>query len=379
MELGISEDFTTDVVFDAELTGVSSTGLTLNSGVHPSLTLANLLAFLPFPEITIEDYDDATTYGEYSVTRKRSDLVLSGGEIFQSLKSENLNNTPDPEGDTDFWLRTNLESLKLKSFISKVKDRVYSDLNLIKRLVNSQYLYEVGEHINMLPNQYCAYVFEPKGSDYLTFKINQIAFQGTGTDPVNLYVVNEGTLIETLQITPNNGALEFNDLNYTFSGKGKWYFVIDSQEVKTNQGVVDVLKYDGFVCYTASGNGGAPNDVEWGYQTVGNGLGFNISVTLDSSVYINNNISNLGGFIRSTFELMALQMFLHNSSNRSNADEIMQRDRELLMMETKALDADTVARQRLKELEKAKRAIEKTFDTQLGLDDDDFNVEITSV
>ncbi|MDN5396993.1 MAG: hypothetical protein L0G05_10730, partial [Chryseobacterium sp.] len=56
MELGFVEDFTTDVVLDKELKLNSKTGIILNSGVHPSLTLDNLLQFLPIPEFKIEDY-----------------------------------------------------------------------------------------------------------------------------------------------------------------------------------------------------------------------------------------------------------------------------------------------------------------------------------
>ena len=72
-------------------------------------------------------------------------------------------------------------------------------------------------------------------------------------------------------------------------------------------------------------------------------------------------------------------MFLHNSNNRSNRTEFIQQNKELLIAETKALDMNTVAKRYCTELDRAKRAIQKTFDTQLGENDDDFNIELTSV
>ena len=377
MVLGISEDFTRDIVLDAELASASSTGLSLNSGVHTSITLDNLLEFLPDSDATFLDWDVEKTYGVYSDTKNRANIVVFNSVIYQSIKGDNTGNSPDEE-DSIYWMETNLESLVLKSFIDKVKDKVYSDLNLIKRLVNSQKIYEVGRHDMMLPNQYCGYVFEPKGSDYLSFTLNQVSFQGLTTDDVNLYVINEGRLVDTLVLHPNNGAFEWKNLGYKFKGEGKWIFAVDSQMVKTNQGVVDPLKYDGFVVYTTTGLGETPQSATWVYETTGNGLGFNVSVCLDSSIYIDNNLDYFGGFIRSTFELMTLQMFLHNSNNRSNRNEFIQLNKELLAYETKSLEGNTVARRYNKEMERAKRAIEKTFDTQLSDDSGCFDIELTS-
>lgn len=378
MILGISEDFSIDVSLDAELNEASTSGLNLNDGAHPSITIENLLSFLPFSSVAISDWADDVTYSKYSDTQKRSDLVMVDSKIYQSLQNNNLANDPE-EVDSLFWMETNIESLTLKAFIKRVQNKVYADLNLTKRLVNNQFIYEVGRHDLMLPNNFAAWVFEPKGSDYLTFTINQIALQANTLSDVNLYVVNEGVLVDTLILSPNNGLLEFKELKYTFSGKGRWIFAIDSQSVKANQGAIDPLLYDGFVCYTATGIGLTAEGSEWSYQTAGNGLGLNISVSLDSSLYIENNISNLGNFVRSTFELMSLQMFLSNSGNRSNRSEIIQRDRELLIAETKNLDHNTVAKRYTDEKKEAKRLIDKTFDTQLSGVSDDFNIEITSI
>lgn len=381
MILGVSEDFSCDVVLDAELNEASSSGLNLNSGTHPSITLNNLLAFLPFYDITIAEWDLDKTYSKYSVSQKRTDLVMVNDVIYQSLQVGNL--SKDPETETAYWLQTNIESLTLKAFISRVQNKVYADLNLTKRLVNNQFIYEVGKYDFPLPNDFAAWIFEPKGSDYLSFTINQIALQANTTDDVNLYVLNETSnscvLIDTLILKPNNGLFEFKELKYKFSGKGRWIFAIESQSIKSNQGVVDPLLYDGFVCYTATGIGLTPESAQWSDQTTGNGIGFNISVSLDSQLYIDNNIDNLANFVRSTFELMSLQMFLHNSGNRSNRSETIQSERELLIAETKVLDANTIAKKYTDEKKEAKKLIDKTFDTQLSNDNEDsFNIELSS-
>jgi len=376
MILGIKEDFSSNIVLDAELISASTTGLCLNSGVHPSITIENLLSFLSFPKVVPTEWSATTTYQSYNISKKRSDLVTYQDVIYQSLQNDNLNNQPDTE--TDFWMVTNIESLTLKSFIDKVTDRVYSDLSLTKRLVNSQNIYQVGKTEFLLPNDYAAWVFEPKGSDYVTITLNQVALQALTINPTNLYVINQGILIDTLVLTPNNGKFEFKELGYSFKGQGEWIFAIDSTSVLVSSGYVDPLSYDGFICYTATGSGNSPETATWNIHQAGNGLGFNVSATLDSTVYIENNLSNFGSFVRATFELMALEVFLHNSSNRSNRNERIQNDRDLLIGETKSLESNSVAKKYKTELDRCKRLIAKTFDTQLATDDE-FIVEISSI
>lgn len=375
MELGFVEDFTTDVVLDKELKLNSKTGIILNSGVHPSLTLDNLLQFLPIPEFKIENYKNDQNYNKFSESQDRKDIVSFNNEVYECLVNNLIGTEP---GSNNSWLKTNKESLILKSFSQKVKDKVISDLKLSKRLINSQYLYDLGNHELTLSGDYSAFVFEAKGSDYISFTINEIAIQALTNDPVNLYVINQGRLIDTIAIHPKDGKLEFENISYTFSGPGKWMFAIDSQKILSNSNWIDSLKYDGFLCYTATGTGVSPENCEWSYNSTGNGLGFNISVTLESDKYIEQNLLNFSEHIRNTFELMALQSFLYNSNNRSNRNTNMQMDKDLLMYETKELQANTVAKRYHSSLKEAKRIINKTFDTQLG-DNDGLEIEIVSV
>jgi hypothetical protein len=380
MIIGVAEDLTTNVSLDSELTSVPTSGIYLNSGVHPSITVDNLLYFLPDLTVTFTAWAIGGTYGIYSDSRKRSDIVLYNGDIYQSISSANTGNQPDTSPNE--WLLTNYESLRIKTFLYSVQDTVYNDLRLTKRLVNNQYIYEtneLGESTVTLPNDYAAWVFEPKGSDYIKFRINQISFKKSGTTPVDLYVVNQGSLITTLSATPNNGKISFTDLGYEFSGFGTWSFVIDSTDVITSNGYIDPLKYDGFIAYTTTGTGITPEGADYSYTASSNGLGFNISAELDSSVYIDNNLANFASYIRAVFTWRTFQMYAHNANNRTNRSQRIQMDDNLLIAEIRELNADSAVSRYHKEKELAKEQLSKSFDTQLFDDDSDIEITLTSV
>lgn len=376
MKIGFAEEYTSNIELDQELKLNSKTGIVLNSGVHPYITVDNLLHFLPFNEIDFKDYVEGTVYNKYSETQDRKDIVKHNNSLYQCLKNEVLNITPG--SDSSIWMLTSKENIILKSWIEKVKDKVVSDLYLSRRLINSQYIYENGDSKYNLPNDYSGWVFESKGSDYVTITLNEISLQALTNSPVNLYVVNKGQLIDTLVLNPKNGIVSFEELNYSFSGRGKWIFAIESQEVMTNFGWIDELKYDGFVCYPVTGIGNTPESSRYTYQNFSNGLGFNVTVTLESESYLNYNLQNFVGLFKATFEYMTLQMFLANSHQRSNRTE-NGINKDMLMMETKDLEANTSAKRYFYELREAKKIIQKTFDTQLGDEDSGFEVEVTSV
>jgi len=363
MILGIAEDFSSEITLDTDLKDIPSSGMYLNSGVHPSITLENLLHFLPNLDIIPSAWVADTNYGVYNITRNRKDLVTHNSKIYQSIL---LGVGKNPISEPTYWLETNLESLRLKNFVQKVKDRVYSDLRLTKRLVNNQKLYEVGKNTVQLPNDYSAWVFEPKGSDYTSIRINQISFQKKSTTPVSLYVINQGVLIDTLIITPSNGIVEFKTLDYVFKGEGKWIFAIDSTTVETNNYSIDPLRYNGFVAYTANGTGLSPQNAEYSYNTTGNGLGFNITAFLDSTTYIDNTFSEFANYIRATFEYMVFQMFLHNPNNRNNVQQRIQMNNDILIAEVKNDKADTIVRRYNEERKETIKLMKRSFDVQLG-------------
>jgi hypothetical protein len=354
------------------LTDKPKSGIYLNSGVHPSITIENLLSFLPYPDFHFDNYNQNTTYQKYSETLKRSDVVRHDGKLYQSLTNDNVGNQLTNQ---THWMLTNLDSLKLKMFINKVIDRVKSDLHLEKRLVNNQFIYET----NFLRDQqfttsygFAGWVFEPKGSDYLTITINQMSLKSLVPGDATIYVLNQGQLVDTIELEKSS-KLDFKDVDYSFSGFGRWQFVYEQTEVLTNRSIVEPLQFDGFVCYTCVTQSTELEGAQWSWSTIGNGLVFNVSCSLNSDLYIKNNFTNLGGLIKATFELMTLEMFLANAHNRSNR----QQD---IIAETKSLEMKTAAKRFTTELRKAKNAMQKTFDTHLFLDADDcLEIEIGSV
>jgi len=379
--LTISEDFTSSVQLDTELTGLPDGGMYLNSGVHPSITVDNLLSFLPKLAITPATYVAGTTYGKFTDSRKLSDIVLSGGIIYQSISASNIGNTP--ASSPDEWLATDLDSLRIKSFALRSQDNALRSINLTRRLVENQYLYNIAEvsevpNTSTLPNDYSGWVFEPKGSDYVKIRINQIAFQATTATPQSLYVINQGQLITTLTLTTNAvGRLEFEDVPYTFYGKGKWFFVVDSQTVLTNGSAIDPLKFDGFVAYTCNGIGATPEGADYSFGVSNNGLNFNITAFFDSQIYVDNNLKDFANYLQAAWELDVLNMYLANAHNRSNSSERRQLDRDLLIAETKEMKAYSVANKFEKERKSAVKLLEKTFDREIN-DQDEFEIEVTS-
>lgn len=362
MVLGISEDFTSNVVLDSELKKLPSSGLYLNSGVHPSITVENLLDFLPKTIFTFDPWDIATNYEVFTLSRNRKDIVSSDGKIYQSIKA----GIGNAVSDTEFWVETNIESLRIKVFLDKVKDRVFSDLSLTRRLINNQYLYESSSTTEVdLTNDYAGWVLEPKGSDYVTIRVNEISIQKSGTTPINLYILNQNTLVDTITITPNNGELNFKPVDLVLNGKGTFKLVIDSTKVFRGVSTINPFKFDGFLAYTTNGTGNAPENAKYTYNTFGNGIGLNLSAYLDASQYIENNLSDFGNFIRAVFEVMVFEMFLHNSNNRSNRSQRIQMDDQMLIAELKDMTHETIVKKYHREKKRALDEIQKTFDTQL--------------
>lgn len=381
MILTIAQDFTDTVTLDSELTSLPDGGMYLNSGVHPSITVGNLLHFLPNVDFTFAAYVAGTTYGIYTDTRVSTDIVLDGGIVYQSLTAGNIGNTPASSPTN--WLVTDIDSLRIKSFVLRSQDNAVAKINLNRRQLDSQYLYNIVEVSEtstetLLPSDYAAWVFEPKGSDYTTFTINQMALQATTATPQSLYVINQGVLVDTLTLNPNlEGRLEFEQIGYTFSGKGKWFFAIESQNVLTNGATVDPLNFDGFVAYTATGIGATAEGSTYSVGTSNNGMSFNITTYFDPSVYINNNLINFVSYLQSAWELDVLNMYLHNPNNRSSQEQRIQMNRPDLIAETKELNAASVIWKFEKEKKQAIKQLSKTLDRTIN--DNGFEVTYTSI
>lgn len=379
MNLTFTEDWSSDTVLDTELMGTPESGLYYNHGVHPLITIENILSFLSDKTITYSAYAAGTTYGKYLTTRAKSDIVTSGGKIYQSKTDGNIGHTP--ASSPTYWLETTLPSLKIKAEIFKAEDSLISALKLNKKLVENQYIYNIGKFENTLQGDFSGWAFEAKGSDYIKFKINQICLQANTTSPVNLYVVNQGVLIDTLVLNPNNGLLEFEELNYTFSGKGIFYFVFESQSVQSNDAYNDPLKYNGFVCYPVQGIGSTAATATYSYS-VCNGLNFNISAYADSTIYINNNMVHLAKALQSQFELNMIRLFLSNPMNRSNVNErnvvLAESNKSILYNETANIEGDTVASRYRQNIKEAMQAINRTFDKITNIETE-FKIKLSSI
>lgn len=364
MVLTFAEDFTSTVQLDSELVGTPESGLYWNRGVHPILNVDNVLKLLPIISFTFSDWNTLTVYNKFQTSRKRSDVVLKNNKVYQSLTDSNVGN--DPESDTTNWLETNIESLRIKSFIWTVEDNFSSALKLNRKLIENQYIYNVGESTQTLANDFSGWAFEPKGSDYVKIKINQMSLQALTTNPVSIYVINQGQLIDTLTLNPNNGVLEFEEVGYTISGKGRFLFVFDSQDVLSENAFNDPLRYSGFVCYPVNGIGSTAQDAEYSESSLGNGLNFNVSAYLDSDVYVENNKVFLAKFLQTQMELDFIKMLTHNTNSRSNGTQriIADNDRSLNLLATESLNSDlnTVAKKYQEQKRIAIDSINKTFD-----------------
>lgn len=381
MDLTFAVDFTNEVDLDDQLVGVSDSGLYWNRGVIPILTINNLLAYLPVISFTFPAWDTDTTYNEFNTSRSKDDIVTFESVIYQSLVDSNSGKQPDD--NTTEWLVTNIDSLRIKSFIWTVEDNFRSALTLDRKLIENQFIYNVGETAQTLPNDFAAWVFEPKGSDYVKIRINQIALQANTTDAQNLYVINQGQLITTLTLNPNNGILSFEDVGYTISGKGRFILAIDSQEVLTDGAYNDPLRYDGFVAYPMVGTGASPQAAEYTESSSSNGMNFNVSAYLDSSVYLENNSIDFAKFMKVQMELDFIRMVLHNANNRANRDSRnligSQLTQQLLSTESLNLDLDTIAAKYQREKKIAAEAVNRTFDRFLKKKNTSFIVNTTVI
>ena len=373
MILTFAEDFSSNVNLDTVLKAAPSSGLYYNRGVHPLVSVNNLLELLPVQSYTFSNYVAGTTYGKFEDSQLRSDIVMDNSIIYESLVAANVGNTP--ASSPTKWLATNIESLRIKSFVRLSQDNMIAALNLNRQLVDSQYLYNVGKDAITLSGDYAGWAIEPKGSDYVKIVVNQIALQATTDDPVSMYVVNQGELITTLTLNPQNGVLEFEDVGYTISGKGRFLFVIDSREVWSQSAYNDPLKYTGFVCYPVTGTGATAQAAEYSEASSGNGISFNLSAYLDSTDYVTNNLVHYAKLLQAQFELDFLRTAISNANVRSNRGERNVVDAEKIYFETVDLKSDTVARRYNHQLNKAREALGKTFDNFLK-DDSGFKVTI---
>jgi hypothetical protein len=250
--------------------------------------------------------------------------------------------------------------------------------------VASEHIYNIAEQEIIatdlsLTSDYGAITLEAKGSDYTEFTINRAALQATTATPQNLYVINQGVLVDTISLTTNlEGRLVFQRLtNKTYSGKGKWRFVFESQNVLTRNAYLDPLKYDGFVASTETGKGLTPEDAVYS-RSVGSGLALDISVHFNPVEYVTSNLRNFGQFFKAAIELVTFEMFLANPNDRSNRQQRTLMSDERLNAELQDVKANSTLKRYLDAKRDAFEKIAKTDDTAIAEDDNELYIEVSS-
>lgn len=378
MNLTFVDDYSSDVVLDSELTGTPSSGMYFNRGVHPLVTIDNIINHLSDKDITFSAYAAGTTYGNFMSTRKKSDIVTSGGKIYQSIASANIGNTPSSSPTK--WVETNPQSIKIKTEVFKSEDGLLHDLNLMRKMVENQFIYNIGETSVTLGGNFSGWAFKVD-SDYMKIRINKIALQANTTSPVNIYIINQGILLHTVAITPANGILSFVDVNYDLSGKGVFYVVFPSQSVKASSESVDAQKYRNFTCYPVQGVGSTAAASEY-KQSSCNGLNFNVTVFVDSSEYVKDNLIDFSKALQSRFELDMLNVFYNNpniqiNNNTRNVAKTQQFFANLYN-EIMGVEGETVRRKYTREIKEAQEVMNLTFD-KLTRSNTEFKIKLSTL
>ena len=383
MLLTFADDFSNAVSLDDDLVSTPESGLYWNKGVHPYLSINNLLSFLPNKNFVFAEWNELTEYNKFSDTFNKTDIVTYDSNIYLSLSNENTNNQPDTS--PLFWLKTNIESLRLRSFIHDVELSMKSSLSLQRRLIESQYIEAHSSDIReILQNgTFAGWCFEPKGSDYVNIRINKICLQATTTDDINIYVVNDGNIKETIVFAGNDGKLVYQNVNINLNYKGATYIVCSSQNVMAGNEYNDHLKYDSFVAYPVIGYTGTnANDPEYSYSNVGNGFSFQLSTHTNPDDYVSTNWPDFAKLLQCQFEINAFEMFLTEPNNRVNRDtiNISSINQQVVVAEIKNKENNTIASKYFSELERVKKSIDKTIDKFLQASrDDDYSFSVTEV
>jgi hypothetical protein len=361
--LTFATDYTTDKVLDSELVGAPESGLFYNQGVHPLVTINNLLKLLPFFEGTFAAYDNGKTYSNYTVTRNFDDVVEYDGKLYSSKVDNNVGNQPDSSPIQ--WLETNIESLTIKSFIHSVKLNMYSALGLQNKLIERQFYYSIGDE-KVTPNEdYFGWMLMPKGSDYVTISIDEIAFQSSVAGPVNLYVVNQHTLLQTIPINSSQ-TMNFQKIDLELSGFGPFYLLTDKAEVFTKNDYVDPLLFKSFYAQPVVGNGATPEaaDLKDTFQT--NGFNFKITTRKSPQKYIEDNLINYANLLQVQFAYDFLKVIKFNANTRLNfVQQLIGAGLDEILVETVNLEGLTLAKWYYQLLKETKRAISNSNDNQI--------------
>ena len=367
MILTFKQDYSSSVVLDSQLMGVPDSGAYWNAGTHPLVSINNILSYLPDTSITTSLYAAGTTYAA-------GDLITSSSIMYESLVSSNKGHTP--ASSPTYWLVTNEDSQKIKRFLDQVKENVKSALKLDRKLIENQYIYHIAKSDVTPTCDYIGWAFEHKNSDYVAIRLNKLSFQANTDEEVTFSVVNNGSVIDTFLITPNDGDFEFVSTDLVFSGFGTFYLVAPAQSIKSDGEVHDPLKYNGMVCYPVEGIGATAASAEYVRCVSGNGMGFNVSAYADTSQFVLNNEIDFVEVYKwqLAYDLIQIMLFNPHTTSDRNQRNLTEYNRDILTMEAKDNILNTITTRYNKVVSEAREIISKTFDSLLRNQDKDFTI-----
>lgn len=362
------KDYSNSIELDSLLMGVPDSDAFWNTGTSPIVTIKNILTYLPVEDIVADAYAAGTTYAI-------GDICTSNAIMYESILGSNIGNTP--ASSPTYWVVTNSDSQKIKVFLNQVKTNAKTALKLDRKLIENQYIYHIAKS-DVTPNaDYIGWGFEHKNSDYVSIRINKLAFQANTDQEITFSLVNNGAVVNTIAITPDNGRFVFSDVNLTMSGFGVFYLVTDAISIKTNGEVNDPLKYRGLVCYPVEAVGGTIATADYQKSMSGNGMGFNVSAYVDTSSFIVANEIDFVEVYKWQLAYDLVQLMLFNPQTNSSREErnMTEFNRDLMIMEAKDNKLNTITTNYNKALKQAKEAIAKSLDNVLKFQDTDIKVK----
>lgn len=370
--IGFKHDFTTDAFLDKEILKNSSDFCCLNENA-PLLTLANILDFLPKIEINFSIFSINKTYFSFAETQDYNSILTYNGELYQCIATS-IGNLPT---DENFFIKTNLDSIRLKSYINNVLEKVKEDLQLSYNLIENQSIFPSNLNMKYTPiNDKIGVSFEKRGSDYISIIINEFsAYADVNDNTFNLYHYLNNSLKKTISINNSfSNEYQTNFINLELNEKGSHVLAIDKRPMFNSNKQINPLRYDSFIYNNVELTNG-----RFVRSSVScNGIGVNVSTALKSDLFLKHNLKLFHRFLKATFEYLFYQTILINSNKRINSNTRLLFDEKLLLSELKNKDTDSVLNRYLKEKDLALSLMKKTFDKQINKNTDEMEIEITT-
>lgn len=363
-------------VLDSDLTGISKSKRYFNTGVHPSISLENIEAFLPLlSTYTIADYVAGTTYDNYNNTFSLNDVVLDSSKYYISVASGNVGNAVS---ETAFWKETTLMSLLIKDKVRSSIEIVLSETINPNFIEENIYMFRIADTTDDLienTSKLVGYRINPISSDHLLFIINQIGLDFENDETITFYLYNQNKQISTFELTATAKLFEWKDITEIeiTSNTGAWYLYYNQDDL-TGRAIGNNTIFYNYMFNHANVTPFQIDSVsdlddisESDFVFDKNfGLNLNFSISYDMTNFIKQHLLQFAETIQRQFEFDILNMYHYNPDAQS---ELRERNitKEKLMFELKSYDGETVIRK----LKRAYKHIKATLN-KLGCKDNAF-------